>query len=166
MFLLHLCDTWEEGACATDLDDINTLNRLCFGQAPMNPHFFSRYIAKNPFVFIAVARRKDNKRIVAKWQITLAPLDCGICKAYVDQVATHPDYEGNGLAKNLWSKVLLPFLERNHVKDVEHKDGGVNLTSSNPGAQKLYEKLGFCERATKCFRFDAACKTEAKKKLS
>lgn len=62
----------------------------------------------------------------------------------VSAVCTHPDYRGQGYARELVSKVLLGIMERSETPFL-------HVYPDNAGAIGLYESLGFAGRRTMTF---------------
>ncbi|MBI4121296.1 MAG: GNAT family N-acetyltransferase [Parcubacteria group bacterium] len=130
----------------TDLQDINAINTIAFGQPPMTEDTFKRFLDQERVTFLVA--RDERGRIVAKLTIYIILLDCGGTlqrKAYIEQVATHPKHEGQGLGTKLLKEVELTLHGR-----LVHT---ARLTSSKEGAQKFYRKRGWRETSSKVFEF-------------
>jgi predicted GNAT family acetyltransferase len=54
----------------------------------------------------------------------------------ISGVATHPDYQGRGLAKRLMLKLIRRQMLRNETPFL-------HVMSANTGARALYERMGF-----------------------
>ena len=78
------------------------------------------------------------KEIRAKYNPEFAPEDeTEAGEYYIDCLGVHPDYQGKGLGSS-----LLHFLIETFVMQ-QNKTLGLLVEKENPGAQKLYLKLGF-----------------------
>ena len=130
-----------------DLEAINRLNQLCLSQP--DDMLWHKYVEllNWPNALCVVARNKEGV-IVAKQWIYWYMLDYGVLKAWIEQVATHPDHEGRGLGTRIGKKLICLI----KIKGIHE----IHLTSSDAkqAAHRLYEKLGFRKRDTNNFIFE------------
>jgi len=134
---------------AYDLQDIYRLNKLCLKQDQKPTwEWFVRRILKNPEVIYVVARDNKTGRIIGKQQLCFTPLDHGLEKMQLDQVATDPNREREGIGTAIWNELV-------RIANMELGEE-IHWTSSGKkeGAQEYYNKMPGCERRnTNNFRF-------------
>ena len=75
--------------------------------------------------------------------LTLLDGDLGADQVYVDALAVAPPYRGHGIGGDLLHSAV-EWARRQMVNEIS-----LDVSVHNPGAQRLYERNGFCVRATR-----------------
>lgn len=65
----------------------------------------------------------------------------------MDGIVVDPEYRGKGIGTRLFSR-LMSFAESQRYSAIR-----LDVIDTNPGARRLYERLGFCEEKTEQFEF-------------
>jgi ribosomal-protein-alanine N-acetyltransferase len=113
-------------ATEKDLDRVLEIDQLSF-PTPWTHHCFK--IALKDIFFVI-----EQKEIIG--YIVAGIYDLGT-RAEILRIATHPDYRGKGIAKELIETSIRIF-SKDNVEKVE-----LRVNSANRSAVKLYEKFGF-----------------------
>ncbi len=92
---------------------------------------------------IVARERAGARRIASCGMIFFMRTSSGLT-GYVQEIATAPGYEGQGLSTRVNQELI----------DIARRAGAraIDLTTKNPIAQAMYEKLGYEVRATKAMR--------------
>ncbi|MDI6845330.1 MAG: ribosomal protein S18-alanine N-acetyltransferase [Candidatus Saccharicenans sp.] len=114
-----------------DLSEVLAIEKLCFSN-PWSREVFLGEIQNRAISFPLVLVHRQEKRIVGYiiyWQIG--------DEAQINNVAVHPDFQGQGFGE-LAMRHVLDGLRENGVHFVS-----LEVRASNYRAQSLYRKLGF-----------------------
>ncbi len=140
-----------------DLNPVADLIELCFAEtlgldgqqyirqmraAAHNPRFLRWASSVSEYVLMPLAGFvwEENDRVVGN--LSLIPFAVPKGKIYLlANVAVHPDYRRQGIARALTESALETLRRRRRVQDV-----WLHVRADNPPAIKLYQNLGFQER--------------------
>ncbi len=114
------------------LDQILTLDRLCFGGLWSANSYHRELTNENShFLAVNVDHSLDAKTIGfgCFWSI----LD----EAHITLLGIHPDYQGQGLGQLLLKSML------DRAREIEMARATLEVRASNQGAIHIYEKFGF-----------------------
>jgi len=141
--------TYSISDCFTDdLSDINHLNKEALGQTRVLSEEKLGELVDNPDVILVVARDKHTGRIIGKQTLYRFTLDDGEVKAYLEQVATDPNRERQGIARSILEK-LTKIARDEGIEFIDWTSSG-----KKEAAQGYYDKMPGCERRqTNNFRF-------------
>lgn len=65
----------------------------------------------------------------------------------MDGIVVDPKYRGKGIGTRLFSKLM------EYAKSKKYSTIRLDVIDTNPGARRLYKRLGFCEEKTEQFEF-------------
>lgn len=132
---------WTGPATQKDLDSIKKLNLEELKQTrEMTLEQFVDFLNRPDTIFV-IARDTETKDIIGKQTMYLTPLDDGVMKTQLEQVATDSRYTRRGIATAIWKKLV----EKTYAKGGNFEAHWTSSTSKE-AAQKLYGSIPGCER--------------------
>jgi len=114
-----------------DLSEVLTIEQLCFSN-PWSKETFQGEIQNKAISYPLVLIHREKKKVIGYiifWQIG--------DEAQINNVAIHPEYQGQGFGE-LALRSVLERLKENRVHFVS-----LEVRASNQPALSLYKKLGF-----------------------